>query len=210
MKKIQSVAFLISISLLMFSYTAEAQKLREAEVGVPDSVTYGFFFQHLSDLDDFALRQIAIGQDGEGWRTHVQHEAGLTDDEGAILKEVAYDSIRAVKKVDAKLQPLLGSRPAMVNRQSISSITPPSEASLLLEERWRVIVEHLATLRARLGEDAFQKLDRYVDQKIRTSIQTTRLGTNVIKPIGDPGGDPPPKPPTFTGAAPTAGPGGTL
>src|SRR5258708_19377610 len=85
MKKIQSVAFLISISLLMFSYTAEAQKLREAEVAVPDSVTYGFFFQHLSDLDDFALRQIAIGQAGERCPTPAHHATRPPSDKQPLL-----------------------------------------------------------------------------------------------------------------------------
>src|ERR1700731_3243915 len=66
---------------------------------VPPYLIYSFFFLHLDNLDQVALQEEAKGNNGDGWRTHEQRAAQLTDDEGLILKQVAYDCNKAIAEL---------------------------------------------------------------------------------------------------------------
>src|SRR5262245_25001962 len=65
-----------------------------------------FFFQHLANLDAAADAAEAAGNppDASSWRSLDQRAAGLTDQEGAILKQVAYGCNQALRDHDAEVQ----------------------------------------------------------------------------------------------------------
>jgi len=65
----------------------------------PDPLEFFFFFRHLASLDAAADKAVAEGNpDASEWKSVIQREAGLTDEEGAILKEVAYACNQALSE----------------------------------------------------------------------------------------------------------------
>ncbi|MFI5119089.1 MAG: CHRD domain-containing protein [Thermoanaerobaculia bacterium] len=117
----------------------------------PSASTYAFFFSRLADLDESAGDDEAAGLDPDAAekRQREAHAAGLTEREGAILKEVAFDCNRALAPLDAKIR-------ASVNN------SPWLESSQLWQERSGIAEPCVVRLRARLGEAAFANLDTYV------------------------------------------------
>ncbi len=117
----------------------------------PSASTYAFFFNRLADLDEAAGDDEAAGLDPNAAekRQRETRAAGLTEREGTILKEVAFDCNRALAPLEAKLQ---ASRDGGLWQ----------EASRLWDERSRIAEPYVVRLRARLGEAAFANLDTYV------------------------------------------------
>jgi hypothetical protein len=132
---------------------------------VPAYVIYRFFFLHLDNLDQVALQEEAKGNNGDGWRTHEQRAARLLDEEGKILKQVAYDCNKAIRELDEKEQSIaLAFQSQHPNGESLT-LPPPPELLSLQDEKIAVVSSHISDLRVQLGADAFKKLDDYVQSK---------------------------------------------
>lgn len=75
----------------------QANQSSQMTEGVPKWLSYESYFEHIAGLDKAAAQLEAQGKDGKPWRTFEQHQTGLTDEEGATLKKIAYDCNQAVK-----------------------------------------------------------------------------------------------------------------
>jgi hypothetical protein len=137
---------------------------------IPDYVLYRFFFAHLENLDRIASQLEAAGKDGQGWRSHEQRAAGLGAEEGAILKQVAAGCNLALEKQRATIK-------AAIAKAGPSLQEPSAELRQLGEEEERIVAQRVARLRSRLGEAAFQQLDRYLQQSFRAKIKMQAAST---------------------------------
>lgn len=138
---------------------------------VPDSILYRFYFAHLENLDRVAAQQEAAGKEGLGWRTHEARAAGLTPEEGEVLRQVAADCNRLVRENRSRLQAALA--PERSPKSAGKAVQDPQENILpLAADDERAVLERVDELRTRLGEAAFQKLDRYLRASFRPRITT--------------------------------------
>jgi len=145
---------------------AGSAKTPRVSQAVTEDVIYRFFFEHVENLDHVAEKLESEGKNGDGFRTHDQRLAGLTEDEGAMMKQVAYACNQAMKEQDAKVQ---AARKAY-RTQSPGGGTPTAsapEVTQALDERKEAINSYIAQLRAMLGESSFLKLDGYVKNLIQ-------------------------------------------
>jgi hypothetical protein len=138
---------------------------------VPPYVIYRFFFLHLDDLDQVALQEEARGNSGEGWRSHEERAAQLNEEEGKILKQVAYDCNKALRDLDEKAKATIAaSRAQDPNGKSVNLPLPPELVSLQ-DEQIAIVNSSVDDLRVKLGADSFKKLDDYIQTRFKTSTQ---------------------------------------
>jgi len=136
---------------------------------IPDHVLYRFFFAHLESLDRIAAQQEAAGKDGEGWRSHEQRAAGLSAEEGAVVKRVAAECNRAVRGQQAKLRAAIA---AAKSQAGSGERNPPPEVHALAKAEEEIVEQHIGQLRSQLGEAGFQKLDGYLKTSVKVHIKT--------------------------------------
>jgi len=136
----------------------------------PDPVVeFLFFFQHLASLDAAADSAEAEGNpNASQWRRHEQLAAGLTDEQGEILKEVAYGCNQALQDHDAELQ---------------ASGTIPADQSVGTRE---IVSAAVDELRSRLGEEAFQTLASYVHATFGPEIELVSSSPGPGSPVSLP------------------------
>jgi hypothetical protein len=108
---------------------------------------------------------------GDGWRTHEQRAAQLNEEEGKILKQMAYDCNKALGNLDEKAKAAVAaSRAQDPNGKSVSLPLPPELVSLQ-DEQITIINSSVDDLRVKLGTDAFKKLDDYIQTRFTTVSQ---------------------------------------
>jgi hypothetical protein len=145
--------------------------------GQPDIATYAiyrFFFLNIGLLEDAADRDERRGDTRRAslWRTHEQRAANLTETEGAMVKQVAFECNQAVKDEDAKIQAEISDFRAQARGDR--SVPPPPEFVTLGDERKAIINAHIDKLREILGDSSFQKLDSYVHSAFRPQMINPR------------------------------------
>jgi CHRD domain len=119
----------------------------------PSRSKYAFFFRYLAQVDASAADDEAAGLKGNAAERplRVARAAKLTESEGAILKEVAFECDQALASLDARLRAM-----------STIGVGPSPEALRLWDERTHLADPYVARLRARLGDAAFTNLDTYI------------------------------------------------
>jgi hypothetical protein len=139
---------------------------------VPDWARYRFFFLHLANLDKLAAKKDARGEDGSKWRTHTQRAAGLTETEGQVMKEVAFECNQAVSDVTAQMDALTADYKNQV--AGGQRPTPPTEQRRqLAEKRIAIINAHIDRLRVMLGDESFQKVETYLKETFKAEVKVS-------------------------------------
>jgi hypothetical protein len=144
----------------------------------PDPAEFFFFFRHLESLDAAADNAVAEGNpDASQWKSHHQQAAGLTDEQGAIVKEVAYACNQTLSDPDVQIQAdatLSGGEP------TISTDPPPG--------RMEIVSAAVDELRSRIGEEPFQALAAYVHATFGSALEAVSGSPGPVPPdiTGDP------------------------
>jgi hypothetical protein len=133
-----------------------------SRTGVPNYIVYEFFFRNVSNLDRVAHQADLAGKQQEalGWRRHDQMAAGLTDTEGDILREVAFDCNKATQELERKVTTAIDTFRSQPGHDR--SVPLPAEIGQMWDQRSVIINAHIDQLRVALGPNSFQKLDDYV------------------------------------------------
>ncbi len=139
----------------------QANQSSQMTEGVPKWLSYESYFEHIAGLDKAAAQLEAQGKDGKPWRTFEQHQTGLTDEEGATLKKIAYDCNQAVKDIDAKMYQVKMDFHSQHPSQSYR-YQPPPELEQLWADRQQAIEFHIDELRRELSVESFQRVDSHV------------------------------------------------
>jgi hypothetical protein len=138
--------------------------------------TYRFFFGHLATLDRVATRLEAAGKDGLPFRTHDQRAAGLSREDGVLLKHVAYDCLRQLAEQDAKVRAAIAAFRAQNAAPDLRTIEAHPEFAELDRETALIISSHIDALRSQLGSKAFGKVDAYVHASFHPVEQPAPAG----------------------------------
>jgi hypothetical protein len=134
----------------------------------PPEVLYLFLFEHLVSLNDAASKQEAKGQGRGSYGTVYSRAAGLTDDEGAILNQVALDWKEKQDEVDARRKAILDARRAEPNPPK--NLLTMDEFSQFGKEGIDITLAHIEELKSQLGNASFAKLDAYVKVRFRPAV----------------------------------------
>jgi hypothetical protein len=136
---------------------------------------YEFLFNNIWDFDQIADSKDKAGKHAEAalWRTHDQKGAGLNDAEGQILQETALDCLRALKEQDAKIQAAVDKDRA----QRAPGVRGPTPVELiqLIEERKKIVSDHVEKLREALGNSSFNKVDTYIHSSFHADVIVPKL-----------------------------------
>ncbi len=149
MRKFPVPVLALVLSTLVWCPVAWAQTVEP-----PSPSEFLIFFLHLANLDAAADRALAKGNpNASAWKSFDQRAAGLTDDQGTIIKEVAYACNQALSDHDAAIQKaaaLSAGEPTVT-----ISADPPIG-------RMDIVGAAVEELQSRLGEEVFQTLVSYV------------------------------------------------
>lgn len=163
----------IPAHVAQLSQPSQPPAISQTSQAVPDQVIYRFFFRHVETFDKVAEKLESQGKDGHGFRTHDQRLSGLTEDEGALVKRIAYDCNQALKNAEAKV-PAISKAPTV---QSLGKENPSQAETRAARANARVEINgimdsYIVQLQATLGEASFQKLDKYVKSIVRPITMT--------------------------------------
>lgn len=134
----------------------------QSQAEVLQNALFEFLFSNISDLNQIADSDDKAGKHSSAalWRTHDQRAAGLNDSEGEILREIALDCVRALKEQDAKIR-TFGEKLRAQSTPGVIGPIPP-ELIQMVEDRKKIVSDHVEKLRESLGDASFNKLDIYV------------------------------------------------
>jgi hypothetical protein len=137
---------------------AQAQLLTQA---APDFILYGSFFQHVADMDKIAAKRESEGKNEAGFREHDWRAAGLTEEEGASMKEIALDCIQRLQEQRDQMRAQYAAQAIdpsddRATRGTANAIIRPSET------RRQIVEDHIAQLKQTLTDESYAKLDGYV------------------------------------------------
>jgi hypothetical protein len=129
------------------------------------------FFRFMAAMDEFAdkLEKEGKPEAAKAWRTHAQRAAGLGEQEGALLKEIASNCNLALANKDTELKTTIES--ALGQKADFISLRDAANPQLdrLSAERKEISDAHLDRMKAALGEESFRKLDAYVKDVFKSS-----------------------------------------
>lgn len=142
---------------------------------LPEDVRYRLFFRYVAHLEAFAadLEMKGDAKAAAAWRAVLQRRAGLSEQEGAVMKRIASDAIQALAANEAQLKPALATfRAQRLDAKS----APPQEIKQLQAARREIVTSHVEQLKEQLGEVAFKKLDAYVSTLYQNAVTTKAPG----------------------------------
>lgn len=160
---------------------------------VPQDVVYDQMFRHIKELKKKADEEDRQGKDGSHFRTLYKRLAKLEEHQSKILDQVADDVTREVEKLNKQAMKIISEirarHPEGKLAQGELPPTPPAELKMLSDERRNLNLNARERLRGAFGEEAFQKFDEFVQQRIKPGIR--RLGAaNTSSQTGSQGRQP--------------------
>jgi hypothetical protein len=142
---------------------------------VPQDVVYDQMFRHLKELNKKADEEDSQGKDGSHFRTLYKRLAKLEEHQAQVLDNISADVDREVAKLNKRALKIIGDLRARHPEGKLAKgelpPAPPAELQLLSNERRNLILQARERLHAALGEEAFQKLDQFVQQRIKPGIR---------------------------------------
>jgi hypothetical protein len=142
---------------------------------IPQDVIYDQMFRHIKELNKKADEEASQGKDGTHFRTLYKRLAKLDDRQAQALDDISADVDREVAKLNKRALKVISDLRARNPEGKLAKgelpPAPPAELKALSDERRNVILKARERLRASLGEDGFQKLDEFVQQRIKPGIR---------------------------------------
>lgn len=142
-----------------------ALRAQEHADAPPRWVVYTAYFEHVDFLESVANSLRAKGKDDKQARTQVRREAGLTEAEEVIVKDVALRTLRRQQAARDERTAVRKSYPT----EAWVARTVPSEIAKKIKDLYLVEMsapeEAVAELRQGLGAARFSLLDAYVNTR---------------------------------------------
>jgi hypothetical protein len=157
---------------------------------IPQDVIYDQMFRHIKELNKKADEEDGQGKDGSHFRTLYKRMAKLEEHQAKLLDKISADVDREVEKLNKRALKVIKDHRARHPEGKLAQgelpPAPPEELKLLSDKRRDQIMQARERLREGLGEEAFQKFDEFVQQRIKPGIR--RLDTpNAQSPNGSQG-----------------------
>jgi hypothetical protein len=142
---------------------------------VPVHIVYDQMFRHIKELNKKADEEDRQGKDGGHFRTLYKRLAKLQDHEAQALDKIARDVDRELEPINKKaielIRALRERHPGGKLAQGELPPAPPAELQGLSEQRRQVILQARESLRGSIGDEAFQRFDNFVQERIKPGIR---------------------------------------
>jgi hypothetical protein len=162
-------ALTMCLSLLALPVAAVAQSGRAAASDIPDHVVYWELFHRVAMFAKKADAAQKQGLDRSNLRQLIRKQAGLDEEQGQLLEQIALQCEKDVTAQDAKAKVIIDKFHAQFPNRLVSKSSPPpqppSELKSLWDQRTNAILLARERLHSALGDTAFAKFDQ--DQKAR-------------------------------------------
>jgi hypothetical protein len=137
-----------------------------------EEAKYRMFFRFIASAEAFAgkLEEEGKHDAANAWRSHVQRGAGLTEQEGAILKEIALDFNQAHNANNAKLTAAISSLRAQSLPGASQPVPMTPELVQIQADRQQILSAHVDQLKTQLGDASFKKVDAYIKDLYQSSV----------------------------------------
>jgi len=143
---------------------AENASPQTTTLQTPDYVLYDMFFHRLANMERLASQEEAKGRDGNGYRDRYWQAAGLTKEEGTILRETALHCLQALEDLSAYMRAQYAERG--IEPSNRLELPPGTDSPRPYETPTEIVNDHVAQLRRLLGDDTFAKLDHYIKEVV--------------------------------------------
>ena len=114
------------------------------------------------------------GNDAMQFRAHFKRKAELSDEEARVLDEVASQYDEQEKLLDARAKPIIDAYKAQYPGgevpQGQKPAPPPPELRSLSQERDALALRSRDQLRARLGDEGFNRFDTFVKAHVAPNV----------------------------------------
>jgi hypothetical protein len=142
---------------------------------VPVHVVYDQMFRHIKELNKKADDEARQGKDGEHFRTLYKRLARLDDHQSQVLDKISRDVDREIEPLNKKAVEIIRSireqHPNGKLAQGELPPAPPAELRVLSDQRREVILRAREELHASIGDEAFQRFDDFVKERIKPGIR---------------------------------------
>lgn len=156
---------------------------QEHETTIPEHVVYKMF---LRDLDTFKQKSEEATRKGdakssEAYRNFYKGRADWSNEEFAVLNQIAADCQRQLKVINAKAKKIIDDRRELYYPNNKvrpdGQLAPPSpELQRLQAEHDAVILAARDQIRLTLGEQSFQRLQTFLKRNVVPTITVTKVG----------------------------------
>ncbi len=144
----------------------------------PEHVTYNQVFRHLKELNKEADDEEKKGKDGKHLRKLYKHLAKLDDAQAVILDLVAADTNRDVERLNAKADKIIKKfreKHKGKLKPGDELPAPPDELMILSQERKQTVLRARDRLRYSIGEEAFAKFEKFVNERVTPNLYQLEL-----------------------------------
>jgi hypothetical protein len=164
----------------------QAQGAPSQGAAAPSYVIYRHLFRHILLLNQQADQEEAGGHDGTAHRTLYKRLANLNDQQADVLNRIASECDSAVEQKNAQIRQLVEKARAAYPGGKIEKdqVPPPPPAALkgLQNERQGIIQASIERLHKSLGDEAFARFDRFVQQNVAPNIKPVTMDS--LRPAG--------------------------
>jgi len=175
--KTSSALTMCLLSLLALPVAAVAQSGRPAPSTIPDDVVYWGLFHRVALFAKRAEAAQKQGTDRSNLRQLIRKQAGLGEEQGQLLEQIALQCEKDVAAQDAKAKTIIdrfhAQFPYRIVNKGSPPPRPPSELTALWEQRKNAILVGRDRLHSALGDDVFARFDQY--QKSRALQQIKQV-----------------------------------
>lgn len=167
------------LSSLLLAVPVAAQPAGASRPAIPDHVIYWELFHRVAvyaHKADAAQRQ---GKDRSGLRQLVRRRAGLDEERGQMLEQIALQCERDVVATDARARAIIdkfhADHPYRLMNKNSRPPSPPSELRRLSQQRVDAILLGRDRIHSALGDEAFAKFDQ--EQRAHAQRSTRPVAT---------------------------------
>jgi len=173
----------LGVSTLGRQTTTTQNASLQAEATIPEHVLYGMF---LHDLSSFSEKSAEAARKGDmksrdAYQNFYKARAGWSNEEFAVLNQIAADCQRQLKVINAKVRKVIEARQKLYypdNKvRADGQLAPPSaELQQLQAEHDAVILSTRNQIRLTLGEQSFQRLQQFLKRNLVPTITVSKVG----------------------------------
>lgn len=146
---------------------------------VPEHAVYNELFYHVNFLKKKADKEQQAGRDASVLRSFYKRQAKLDDAQSDLLEMTARGLARDAEVLDRQAEKIIKKFRSDVQKIVLKLgdrlPEPPAVLKTMQAERDSLVMRARDSLRAGLGEEAFQRLDQYVQENIARKMTAERL-----------------------------------
>jgi hypothetical protein len=182
-----SALSIIALAMMLIGWTMKAfenRRVKQSPTAAaaqrpPEYVVYNMLFHQVKWLNETAAKFESEGKNGAVFRNRFQTLAKLTNEQAAILNQVAQETNAQVSEIEARASVAIDKERARRKAERVT--TPPvltPELKALEQERKDAILSGVAALKARMGEERFAQFAVVVQDEIANKVTMQGLNTS--------------------------------